>query len=247
MFETTVTEGVLRVRRPGARWLSTGWRGGEWAGDAAYNVSVPAGWTADAIEDYLAERLARAGFADDGPALFTAIDLRHARGARLGPVEVVTTAGLSNPASLPLDPDGQDRARDPGAFSPGTVNVVVGTTRSLAPGALANLVAVAAETKAATLLETTGFTGTTTDAVVAAADPEGEPAPFSGSATPVGDAARACVRDSLLAALRARYGDRGPPPSVDDAEYGVVCDRRATVFRPELDAERGSEPGSERR
>jgi adenosylcobinamide hydrolase len=111
------------------------------------------------------------------------------------------------------------------------VNAFVGTTRALDAGALANLVAVAAEAKAATLLSRTDFPGTTTDAVVAACDPAGEATPYSGSATEVGSAARACVRDALCASLDARYGasDDAVPDSVADAAHGVVTDDRAAV------------------
>ncbi|MFB6096544.1 MAG: adenosylcobinamide amidohydrolase, partial [Haloferacaceae archaeon] len=115
----------------------------------------------------------------------------------------------------------------------GTINVFVGTDRALAPGALANLLTVAAEAKTATLLAATGFTGTTTDAVVAGCDPDGEPAAFSGSATPVGRAARACVRDALLASLDSRYEGDDFPGSVADAAYGVVTDVAAEVSRVE--------------
>jgi adenosylcobinamide hydrolase len=230
VFEGTVRDGVCRLARPGTRWLSTGHAGGEMRAPAAYNVTVPEGWERTDLDAYVADRLASAGFdpAAAGPALLTGVAQRHARRARLGPVEAVATAGVSNPAALPVDAD--DRAVTPSADAssdtgPGTVNVLVGTTRSLAPGALPNLLTVAAEAKAATLLERVGAPGTTTDAVVAACDPTGERAAFSGSATPVGSAARACVRDAVDASLAARYpdGEYGPP------ESGVRTDERAAV------------------
>lgn len=243
VFETAVRGGVCQLRRPGTRWLSSGHAGGASRGPVAYNVSVPEGWPGTDLGTYAAERRARAGFGTPGPTLFTGVDLRHARRARLDPVEAVVTAGASNPAALPVgaagsdvstprsgteDGDGEEGdADDP----PGTVNVVVGTTRALAPGALANLLAVAAEAKAATLLARVGVPGTTTDAVLAACDPEGPVAEFSGSATTVGRAARACVRDALLAGLDSRYADADPPASVDEAEHGVTTDVRARVSR----------------
>jgi len=235
MFETTVRDGVLRLRRAGARWLSSGWAGGQRRADAAYNVSVSEGFDRTDLDAYLAERRERAGFAETGPALLTGVDLRHARGARCGPVEAVATAGLSNPAALPMDPAGE--GDDPSTRSPhraGTVNVVVGTERSLADGALANLLAVAVEAKAATLLAATGFPGTTSDAAIAACDPAGERAAFSGSATEVGACARACVREAVAASLDSRYadGDAALPASVADADHGVVTDRRAELFTP---------------
>ncbi|WP_439025417.1 adenosylcobinamide amidohydrolase [Haloarchaeobius sp. DT45] len=236
MFEPTVVEDVCRLARPDTVWLSTGWRGGRSRGDAAYTVSVPEGWHCNDLDAYVTDRLDRAGFAthDEGPGaapvLLTGVDLAHLRGARCGPVEAYVTAGVSNPAELPMDPVGG--ALPTGDLVAGTVNVVVGTTRDLAPGALANLVAVAAEAKAATLLDVVGVPGTTSDAVVVASDPGGEPAEFSGSATPVGAAARACVREAVTASLAARYDETTPPAGVEEAPYGVSTDVRAEVFQP---------------
>jgi len=264
MFDATVREGVLRLRRPETRWLSTGWNGGRSRGDAAYNISVPEGFDRTDLGAYRAERLARAGFKseddderDDGarrdddtgrggepPILFTGVSMEHASGARRGPVVAYATVGLSNPAMLPMDPararddgDASDPERHAGASTddpprPGTVNLIVGTTRRLAAGAAANLVAVAAEAKAATLLATAGVPGTTSDAVVVGDDPTGEPAAFSGSATPVGAATRVCVRDAVRASLRSRYPDGDTPGPAADAEHGVVADDRAEVFDP---------------
>ncbi|MEF8773252.1 MAG: adenosylcobinamide amidohydrolase [Halobacteriales archaeon] len=249
MFEHRRRDGVLQLRRPGTRWLSTGYDGGRERADAAYVCTVPKGFRRTDLDAYCDERLAAAGFDEEGPVLLTGVDVGGARGARSGAVEAVATAGVSNPAALPVGDhiasaaaersgasgavDGtQGRPDDDGEPPPGTVNVVVGTTRDLAPGALTNLVAVAAEAKAATLLATTGFPGTTSDAVLVADDPSGSSARFSGSATEVGAAARACVRGAVDASLRARYDDESPPTSVADAEHGVVTDRRAEVFEP---------------
>ncbi|WP_049986618.1 adenosylcobinamide amidohydrolase [Halobellus rufus] len=252
MFETTVRDEVCRLSRPGTRWLSTGYGGGESVGDRAFLVSVPEGWDDVDVAAYVVRRRRDAGFdeaadpadapLDAAPALLTGVSMRHARRARLGPVEAIVTAGVSNPAALPIaaadGSEAQAGERVDEAQHDGTVNVVLGTTRSLASGALANLVAVAAEAKAATLLDRTGFPGTTSDAVLVGCDPEGESATFSGSATPVGSAARACVRDALLAALDARYGDEEPPDTVEKAEYGVVTGERARVSRIGDDAQR---------
>ena len=261
-FEATVRDEVLRLGRPGTRWLSTGWNGGRTRGAVAYNVSVPEGFERTDLGAYREERLARAGFstvdpdgADAPPTLFTGVSMAHARGARHGPVVVYATAGLSNPAMLPMesthtddDPadaadvtdatgvadaaditDTEGDARDPH----GTVNLVVGTTRRLADGAAANLVAVAAEAKATTLLATAGVPGTTSDAIVVGDDPDGEPAAFSGSATPVGASTRICVRDAVRASLRSRYpADEFPGPPAE-AEHGAVAGERAEGFDPQ--------------
>ncbi|MEA5388164.1 adenosylcobinamide amidohydrolase [Haloarculaceae archaeon H-GB11] len=232
-FETRVRSKVLQVAQPGARWLATGWSGGYWRRDAVYNVTVPSGFDRTDLEPYVNERLADAGFDREGIPLLTGAEQANARGARLGPVEVVATAGLSNPATLPLEPrdepgtEGAGSEKDPPV---GTINVVAGTTRSLDDGALATLVSTVAEAKAATLVQSLGFTGTTSDAVVVGCDPDGDPATFAGSASTVGAAARACVREALQATLAAHYSDADPPESVADAPYGVVTDERARVF-----------------
>ncbi|WP_435335016.1 adenosylcobinamide amidohydrolase [Haloarchaeobius sp. TZWWS8] len=237
MFEPTVREDVLRLERPGTDWLSTGWQGGRSLADACYSITVPDGWHCDDLESYVNERLLRAGFDDDtttrrvdAPVLLTGVSLEHARAARCGSCTAYATVGVSNPAALPMEPAGGDLPD--GSLTPGTVNVVVGTTRACGPGALANLVAVAAEAKAATLLDLTGFPGTTSDAVVVASDPAGQTAPFSGSATRVGAAARACVREAVAASFESRYREKTPPSTVEEAEFGVRTDVRAAVFDP---------------
>jgi adenosylcobinamide hydrolase len=233
MFETSRSDGVLRLERPGTRWLSTGWDGGLLDAGAAFNVTVPEGWDRQDLAAYVDERLSEAGFErQSGSAvLLTGVAQRHARGATCGAVAAVATVGLSNPAALPMAPEGGrlPREREPVT---GTVNVFVGTERALDDAALANLVTVATEAKTATLLDSVGFPGTTTDAVVAASDPDGEPAAFSGSATRVGAAARACVREAVTASLHARYEEDDPPESVGAARHGVSTDVEASVFDP---------------
>ncbi|WP_222918115.1 adenosylcobinamide amidohydrolase [Natrinema sp. SYSU A 869] len=257
-YEAIRRDGALRVRRPDTEWLSTGWNGGRRMADAAYNISVPEGWDRTDLGVYIDDRLERAGFKTAaetaaGPALLTGVDIADARGARRGSVTAYATAGISNPAALPMEPTPTDESDSAGVESDdsgldqgrGTVNVIVGTTQALEPGALENLIAVAAEAKAATLLAETGFPGTTTDAVIVGHDPSGSPAAFSGSGTEVGAATRACVRDAVRASLRAHYAtaDADLPASVDDATDGVSTDGQADVFQPTLATDR-SEPDS---
>lgn len=232
MYRTTVEAGVLQFARRTTRWLATGPDGGYRTADAAYNVSVPEGFDRTDLATYRTERRERAGFDIAGPTLLTGVDLVHARGARTGPVTALATAGVSNPAALPMDPAGETGGSCRDGSRPGTVNLLVGTTRALSEGALATLLSTVVEAKAATLQATTGFSGTTSDAVVVGCDPTGQRADFAGSATPVGAAARACVRDAVRASLDSRYADRPMPASIDDAAYGVRTDREATVFEP---------------
>lgn len=249
MFEITASEGVVRVYRPETRWLSTGWDGGYSECSAAYNVSVPEGWEEVDLDAYAATRRERAGFDVFGPTLFTGVDLRHARGARCGPVEAVVTAGVSNPAALPMEPKpdpipesnkivdskrkpNPDETPDAGSDH-GTVNIIVGTTEALSDGALATLLACIVEAKTATLLSETEFPGTTTDAVIVGCettDEDDTKRPFAGSATPIGAAARACVREAVRASLDSRYAETTLPESVADAQYGLTTTRQAELF-----------------
>ena len=233
MFESTVRDGVLQLSRPGTRWLATGWNGGFRTANAAYNLSVPDGWDRTDLEQYIADRRDRAEFDRPGPALLTGVSLDHLAGARVDPVVAYATAGLSNPATLPQELSGRaDSATDTSPPPAGTINLLVGTTRSLDDGTLATMLGTVVEAKTATVQATTGFTGTTSDAVVVASDPEGEGADFAGSATAVGAAARACVRDAVLASLDSRYADRAIPDSVAEAEHGTETNRQATTFEP---------------
>jgi adenosylcobinamide hydrolase len=259
LVETTVHEGVLRVRRPGTQWLSSGWDGGFRVANAAYNCSVPTGFSRTDLDAYVLERRRDANFTEPGPALLTGLSLSHACGARSDSVAVIATAGLSNPAALPIPSDigtenddfdaieaagsgdrrrstdtdsgGKDTATDD--FSPtGTVNLMVVTDRALDDAGLTTLLASSVEAKTATLLGLTGFSGTTSDAVVVGCDPSGERAGFAGSATPAGAAARACVRDAVIESLRSRYSKEDLPQSVDEAEYGVRTTRSTEPFYP---------------
>lgn len=230
-FECDRTEGRLTLRREGTRWLSNGIDGGVRTADAAHNLTVPEGFDRTDLAAYARERL-DSGDSPPGPTLLTGVDQRHARGARRGPVEAVVTAGVSNPAELPMGPEGvrpETGGDSAGAWRPGTVNVFVGTTRALDDGALAGLLATAVEAKAATLLGAVDVPGTTSDAVVVGADPTGDSSEFAGSATEVGAAARACVREAARASLESRYDDEDPPTAAE-ARYGVSTEERANVF-----------------
>lgn len=230
-FEYAVRDGVLRVGRPGTRWLATGPGGGYSRAPAAYNVTVPTGFDRTDLAAYARERRREAGFEGAGPTMLTGVAQRHARVAREGPVACVATAGLSNPAAFAGDEGGTVSGR--ATRRPGTVNLVVGTTRALAAGTLATLLATAVEAKTATLSEAVGFTGTTSDAVVVGAAPRGERADFAGSATEVGRATRVCVRAAVEASLASRYDEESPPASVQEAEHGVLTGGDPAVFAPD--------------
>ena len=231
LFEPTVQSNVLQVCSPTLTWLSTGANGGIWRTTAAYNITVPEGWDETNLAAYAKDRRTTAGFEQPGPTLLTGVDQQHAHRAALDPVEVIVTAGVSNPTTLPPVGATTSQTTVVDDTQPGTINIIAGTTRQLSAGALANLIAVVAEAKTATLTQLTGFSGTTSDAVIVGSDPTGTPARFSGAATPVGRAARACVREALTAALESRYETEPIPESVETAAYGCATTTQATVSR----------------
>lgn len=240
MPETTVREDVCQLRLPGGRWLATGHAGGYRRADGAVNVTVPTDFDRRDLADYVAERCDRARFDARGPALLTAVDQDNARGARAGPVTVVATAGLSNPALLPLEGLPADASNGGDVEVPasdtrppvGTVNLIVATSAALDDGGLAGCLATAVEAKTATLQTLTGFTGTTSDAVAVGTDPDGDKTTYVGSSTEIGRNVRAAVRDAIRASLGATYDDGDPPRTVGEADHGSVTRRESTVFTP---------------
>ncbi|WP_299237039.1 adenosylcobinamide amidohydrolase [Natronomonas sp.] len=236
MFEYERTAERLTLCRPGTRWLSNGIDGGSARAATAHNLTVPAGFDRTDLEAYVAERFEGP---PAGPTLLTGVSQTHARGARYGPAEAVATAGVSNPATLPVDgtggldaTDGVSKAdrRQGDRPDPGTVNVFVGTDRALSEAGRVELLATAVEAKTATLLGTVGCTGTTSDAIAVGSAVDGAPAEFAGSATELGNAARVCVRDAVRSALAARYEEGPPAPT--EATHGTETAGSASTFEP---------------
>jgi adenosylcobinamide hydrolase len=241
MFEAVRAADCCQLRAPAARWLATGWDGGVRAAPAATNLTVPTGFHRADLDAYATERFEATPFERSGPVLLTGVSMAHACVASADGVTVVATAGLSNPAALAVDEAAQEEsaggpdrvasgessteasadADDEDGPPLGTVNLLVGTERALADGALATLLATAVEAKTATLGALTGFTGTTSDAVAVGCRPDGDARPFAGSATEVGDATRRCVRDAIAASLAARYPDDDWPATVAAADHGT--------------------------
>lgn len=225
---TTVRDGIARIAAPGTRWLSTGWNGGYTHAPAAYNITVPDDWAHTDLHAYGTTRVTTAGFPDPGPMLFTSAPITVARGAHTPPVTAYATVGLSNPTALPVPPP--DPTPTESQPAEGTVNVILWTDHALTPGAHANLLAQTVEARTTTLLTQTGFPGTTTDATIVGCPAHGDPVLFTGSATPIGAATHATVRDAIDASLAAAYPDSAYPRSVQAADHGTTIDQRTDIF-----------------
>lgn len=223
--DLTIRDEVLQVRSSLTRWLSTGWNGGYHSSHTAYNITVPDGWNTIDLDEYITQRRTEADFDSDGPALLTGVHMKNARAATSGPVTAIATAGMSNPADLPIRTDGGTEIA-----SPGTVNVILHAATPVTQSALSGLLMTVIEAKTATLLAATGFPGTTTDAAIVGTATGNQEATFAGPATTLGAHARVCVRDAVLAALDAR--DQPVPTSVTEADSGVTTDQSTTVFAP---------------
>jgi len=170
------------------------------------SIAAPANLDCDAPEEAIGEAARALGI--DGPfvGFMTAVDLRNAVSATASDgerqVTVVATVGVTN-ATRP----GETRFDTP---APGTVNIVVVVDADLPPVALAELLALTAETKALTLIEA-GATvadgrpasGTSTDAYAIACTGEGSFERYAGSVSPVGYLVGRAVRQALQAGLPA--------------------------------------------
>ncbi|MBK9180211.1 MAG: adenosylcobinamide amidohydrolase [Acidimicrobiales bacterium] len=136
---------------------------------------------------------------ETGVGMLTAVDVRAARRAADGGVEVVATVGLGWPTWAAAPPDA-----DPGVGGPGTVNVWVVVPAALSDAALVNAVATATEAKVQALHEAgVAGTGTASDAVAVAAPTVGEADPFGGPRSAWGACLARAVHTAVLDGARA--------------------------------------------
>ncbi len=110
---------------------------------------------------------------------------------------LVMTAGFSNATAAGLSPP----AGPEHLPAPGTINLILIIDAPLTPAAMVNAVITVTEAKTA-MIQAWGMqapgghpaTGTSTDAVVIACRPEGEPLPYAGPVTRVGHLIARAVR-----------------------------------------------------
>ena len=131
-------------------------------------------------------------------AFLTSRDIeRHHRKRRLVDgvaATCLTTVGLSNGERI--------GSRRQAKATPGTINTLVHVSRSLTDGALVEAVSIVAEARTAAILEARSaraapaITGTGTDCIVVACPLEGEPTPWAGLHTAVGEAIGGAVYEA---------------------------------------------------
>jgi adenosylcobinamide amidohydrolase len=123
---------------------------------------------------HLAEIAAGLGLAGPGAGFLTAVDVGDAVTVSDTGVDVVATVGLGHP-TWAAAPD------DPGAGTPGTINIVAFVPARLSDAALVNAVATATEAKVQALWEYgVAATGTASDALFVGCAPDGPVEPFGG-------------------------------------------------------------------
>jgi adenosylcobinamide amidohydrolase len=142
----------------------------------------------------LRARLAEAGM-PDALGLMTSreVRLRHLCATAVEGVraECLATVGLSNGERV--------GARRSVHAAAGTINTLVHVSHPLTDGAMVEAISIVAEARTAAILECQrpedrpAITGTGTDCIVMAAPAEGEPAPWAGLHTAIGEAIGAAV------------------------------------------------------
>lgn len=153
----------------------------------AVNIGVPSDYCRTDLAAHAGEVAAELGLSGVGVALFTAAPVHQVCRSEHGGVVVDATVGVTHPTWA------ADSAEVGGAWTPGTINIVVQLPVGLESGAAVNAVATVTEAKTQALLER-GIpgTGTASDAISIAWPVNARPERFAGPRSPVGsDIARA--------------------------------------------------------
>jgi adenosylcobinamide hydrolase len=200
---------VVRFGRPVRAVSSAPLGGGIGLRRFVVNAQVPGSYARSDPDAHLRAIAADLELAGDGVGMLTAADVRAARRAGDGGVDVLATVGLGHPilAAAPPEDAGQCGQAHP---SVGTINIVAFVPARLSDAAFVNAVATATEAKVQALSELgLGATGTATDAVCIACPAGGVPEPFGGPRSTWG----ARLARAVWAAVAAPSpGSRGCPP-----------------------------------
>lgn len=168
--------------------------------DWVLNIGVPSGYARTDLCEHSREVAAELALPGEGPAMFTAVDLRRWRRWDFEGVGVDATVGISHPTWAAASP-----LTEP-APGPGTINLVVQVPVGLAQAAAVNAVMTATEAKAQALaaLGVPG-TGTPTDAITVVWPPGAVEERFAGPRSRWGSRIAHAVHGAVSAGARWRW------------------------------------------
>ena len=170
----------------------TGINGGIADVSTIFNHTVPSDFSHDNPKEYVESILRKKGYGSDAFGLLTAVSMKHLCILQYDSITVFVTAGVSNP--------------NPDPAKPHTINIIVISSEGFSDAALLETIMVAAEAKAHALKNMgRDFTGTTSDAIVAAS--EGPVVhTYAGTCTEPGKRIYAAVMKGVEAALMLHEG-----------------------------------------
>ena len=161
----------------------------------------------------------------DCVGLLTAVDVRTVAVERRPGVVAAVTAGITNSSTV------------------GTINAIVVLRDRPSVAAMVEAVKVITEAKCAVLRDldvrsgSRPATGTSTDAVVVAAEDRGDPFDYCGPATPIGRAIGSAVARAIALGLRRQAGLRSDRPVRERLiERGLSAEEVAGADRGEEEA-----------
>ena len=181
------------------RAVSTGVDGGLREVSTLLNHPVPEDFDHDDPLSYIQGLLAKRGYENDAFGLLTAVWMQNLCVLQYDYITVFVTAGVTNP--------------NPDPTKPHTINIIVVSGEGMSDAALLETIITATEAKAHALrLLGRDFTGTTSDAVIAAS--EGDTVhTYAGTFTEPGKRIYAAVLHGVMEAVKRHEGtvSRGRP------------------------------------
>lgn len=181
------------------RAVSTGVDGGLREASTLLNHTVPEDFDHDDPLSYIQGLLAKRGYENDAFGLLTAVWMQNLCVLQYDYITVFVTAGVTNP--------------NPDPTKPHTINIIVVSGEGMSDAALLETIITATEAKAHALrLLGRDFTGTTSDAVIAAS--EGDTVhTYAGTFTDPGKRIYAAVLHGVMEAVKRHEGtvSRGRP------------------------------------
>ena len=172
------------------RAASTGIRGTIGNVSTILNKTVPEEWDHEQPERLLETEIASEGFSHEYFGLLTAVEMRHLCVLQYDFLSVFITAGVKNP----------------GLPGPNTINIIVHSDEGMSDAALLECIITATEAKVMALKSMGySFSGTTTDAVIAACEGDMKHT-YGGVLTEVGKRVYDTVLFGVPEAIRRQEG-----------------------------------------